>query len=545
MIYQSTYPDVVLSTATLWDFVFRKGAETEEERDKILYLEEDPGKGLKYSELKNRSISLARQLLNNGFKKGDTVVVFSENSVDFPVLIFAFLVSGIIGCPVNSMYQPEELAYQITDSKAVAVVASPKRLETAKAACRVSGLSIHNKLYVLADRDVDGIRCIKPSLEDLSKNQHLEQVSADDICLLCYSSGTSGLPKGVQLSHAGLTSAILQAIGMTPKSFTDKEVWIGVLPMAHMFGIFVHVLVAPYIRAKVVVFPEFHLQKFARAIDYYRVTTCHIVPPIAVHLIKGDVDPTAYNSSSLREWRSGAAPLGKDLQSLLEKRWGVPVHSWYGMSETSAIISISNVSNSPPPGAVGALAPNMTAKVLENGELCLKGPNIMLGYKDRPKFNAETIDSEGFMHTGDVVEIDDDGYIYVLDRVKELIKFNGYQVPPAELEDLLLKHEDIQDVAVTGLPDESRATEMPLAFVVLKDSFNHHDPKTLDMKRSEIHNYVAERVARHKQLRGGVVFVDKVPKSPSGKILRVKLREFLKNRWPLLSAEEKRLRIVV
>ncbi|KAF5356754.1 hypothetical protein D9756_006517 [Leucocoprinus leucothites] len=539
-LYESPYPPVELSDAPLWDFLFKRSAASGKEAHKIIYLEEDTGEQLRAPELQQLSIGLAHALLQIGLKKGDTVVVFSENTLQFPALVCALFLLGIICCPANSLYHPEELAYQITDSKASAVIASPTRLETAKAACHLTGLS--KSLYVLSEKDVDGVPRIHWLQANPGKQSQLDPVDVDDIALLCYSSGTSGPPKGVQLSHGNMTSAVLQAMRMTPSSFTPGEVWIGALPMAHMFGIpqIVHLLLAVHIRATVIVFRQFHLKRFARAIERYRVTACHIVPPIAVLLTKEDMDPSVYDFSSVREWRTGAAPLGKDLQSLLESKWGVPVYSWYGMSETGGIITISDASTKLEPGALGILAPNMIAKVLGNGELCLKGPNIMLGYQDRPKVNAETFDSDGFMRTGDVVEINEMGYIYILDRLKEIIKYNGYQVAPAELEDLLLKHDDINDVAVVGTHDVGRATELPLAFVVIRrDSVDLRDPAALDSKRSDIQKYVAERVAHHKRLRGGVIFVNKVPKSPSGKILRVKLREYLKTGWLSLSAEEK------
>ncbi|KXN82190.1 4-coumarate--CoA ligase-like 7 [Leucoagaricus sp. SymC.cos] len=559
-LYESPYPSIEPPTTPVWDFMFKRNNISEKEAHKIVYLEEDTGEQLRSFELQRHSFDLAHALLQKGLRKGDMVVFFSENTIQFPVLVYALFAAGIVCSPANSLYQPEELAYQIEDSGAAAVIVSPTRLETAKVACQLTRMS--KSLYVLSDNDVDGVPCLNPHQADATQQHRLGLVDAEDTALLCYSSGTSGTPKGVQLSHGNLTSAILQAMTMTPGSFTPSEVWISVLPMAHMFGVIAHILLATHIRATVIIFRQFHLKRFARAIETYRATVSHIVPPIAVLLTKEDMESSTYDFSSLREWRTGAAPLGKDLQSLLENKWGVPVYSWYGMSETGGIVTISDASTKLEPGALGILAPNMTAKILGNGELCLRGPNIMRGYQNRPKVNAETFDDEGFMHTGDVVEIHSDGYIYILDRLKEIIKYNGYQiikyngyqVAPAELEDLLLRHEDINDVAVIGTNDVGRATELPLAFVVLRDWMNIRDTATLDSKRSGIQDYVAERVAHHKRLRGGVIFVNKIPKrrelhsrersttdelfSPSGKILRVKLREYLKTGWLSLSSEE-------
>jgi len=291
--------------------------------------------------------------------------------------------------------------------------------------------------------------------------------------------------------------------------------------MSHMYGLFSTIYMAMYIGVKVIVMKRFSIDRYCAAAERYQATVGHIVPPIAVLLVK-NTDITRVKLPSLKEWRSAAAPLGHDLATSLETQWGVPIESLYAMTETTAVITMTSSTDAARmPGSVGRLSPNVEAKIV-NGELRVKGPNIMLGYYNRPDADAEAFDEEGYMRTGDVVRVDDNGFFFVVDRVKELIKYKGFQVPPAELEDLLLKHDDVADVAVIGVEDKAQATELPRAFIVLTKAAKNADPVEMKAKLIE---YVSARVAYYKKIRGGIVFVESIPKSPSGKILRRNLRD--------------------
>jgi len=253
-----------------------------------------------------------------------------------------------------------------------------------------------------------------------------------------------------------------------------------------------------------------------KSIQKYRATVGHIVPPIALLLAKHPL-VAKYDLSSINRWHSGGAPLGNDLIGMVEKRTKIPVRGGYGMTETTCVVSATTI-HMGKRGSVGKLLPNMTAKLVD-GELWVKGPNIMKGYLRNPKANAETFTKDGWLKTGDICIFDEDEDIFFVDRVKELIKYKVSQVPPAELEDLLLQHPDVDDAAVIGIYDDSQATEVPKAYVTLSAA-----AKKKQNVEKAIAEWVAERVANHMRLRGGVEVLEAIPKSPSGKILRKVLR---------------------
>ncbi|KAI0031368.1 hypothetical protein K488DRAFT_86858 [Vararia minispora EC-137] len=516
---------------SIWDFLFRQETgyanpiDTNADEDSVAYVDASSGEVLTRAVFRTKVKRLAYAFKHRlGLHKGDTVLICSSNSLHFPAVVLAVQAAGLVCSPANALFTPHELAYQVHDADARLVVAGCDQVAVVAAA----GAS---NIFLMEPAPKCGSGSADPayrSIWDLTDKEELEpealteEEAVNTIALLCYSSGTSGRPKGVKTTHYNITSALLQTMLSSPSSFTSREVWLATLPLSHMYAAFYHIYLAAHIGAKVVVLSKFSLDAFLDAIERHRVTSGHIVPPIAVRLSK-DVLARAYDLSSLREWRSAAAPAGGQLVDILEERCGVTFHTLYAMTETTAVIAMTQQGERPPPGACGRLGPNVEAKI-ENGELCLKGPNITLGYHNKHDADVEAFDNEGFMRTGDLVKVDDEGYIYVLDRVKEVIKFNGYQVPPAELEDLLLKHPDIHDAAVIGIQDEARATEVPLACVVLRKPTQYH-VKALELKRKEIVDFVAGQVAPFKQLRGGVRFLNQIPKSPAGKVLRRLLRE--------------------
>jgi acyl-CoA synthetase (AMP-forming)/AMP-acid ligase II len=292
-----------------------------------------------------------------------------------------------------------------------------------------------------------------------------------------------------------------------------------VLPLFHIYGLVVVLNMGLYTGATVVTLPRFELEAFLKAIQDFDVTLAHIVPPIVLALSKHPAVDN-YRMPKLKTIFSGAAPLGEDLTRACMDRLGVVVRQGYGMTETSPV---THSSPAPPKelkfGSVGVPAPNTECKIIdletgealspnERGEVCVRGPQVMTGYLNNPDATAETIDPEGWLHTGDIGYVDEDGHFFIVDRAKELIKYKGLQVAPAELEAVLLTHPSVADAAVIPYPDEE-AGEVPKAIVVLK----HKTPP------EAILEHVAQRVAPHKKIRH-IEFVDKIPKSPSGKILR-------------------------
>jgi acyl-CoA synthetase (AMP-forming)/AMP-acid ligase II len=336
--------------------------------------------------------------------------------------------------------------------------------------------------------------------------------------VLPYSSGTSGKPKGVMLTHYNLVSITYQADSII-NTFDENARSLAVLPFYHIYGMVVLMNFPLFRMATCVTMPRFDLEQFLQIIQDQKVTHLYLVPPIVIALAKHPI-VDKYNLSSVKLVTSGAAPLDEGVQKLCAQRLHCVVGQGYGMTETSLAISISADDPAKIKAASsGQLLPNMEAKILDvssgaelvpnqDGEVCVRGPNIMQGYLNNPAATASTIDSDGWLHTGDVGHIDDDGHFYIVDRVKELIKYKGMQVAPAELEGVLLSNPAIADAAVIPSPDEE-AGEIPKAFVVLRS----------EITPEQIMAYVAERVAPHKKIRL-VEIVPQVPKSPTGKILR-------------------------
>jgi acyl-CoA synthetase (AMP-forming)/AMP-acid ligase II len=292
-----------------------------------------------------------------------------------------------------------------------------------------------------------------------------------------------------------------------------------VLPLFHIYGLVVVLNMGLYTGATVVTMPRFELESFLKAVQDYDVSLAHIVPPIVLSLSKNPIVDN-YKLPKLKTLFSGAAPLGEELTRACMDRLGCSVRQGYGMTETSPVTHSSPAPPFPVKfGSVGVPAPNTECKIIDletgeslgpnqRGEVCVRGPQIMMGYLNNPEATAQTIDADKWLHTGDIGYADDDGHFFIVDRAKELIKYKGFQVPPAELEAVLLTHPCVADAAVIPYPDDE-AGEVPKGILVLREQI---EPEA-------ILEFVAERVAPHKRIRY-LEFVDKIPKSPSGKILR-------------------------
>jgi 4-coumarate--CoA ligase len=347
-------------------------------------------------------------------------------------------------------------------------------------------------------------------------------VSPDDIVCLPYSSGTTGISKGVMLTHKNLVANVAQVL--SGADISEDEKFIAVLPFFHIYGM--QVLMNTGLRAglTIITMPRFDLEEFLRFHQDYGITRSFVAPPIVVALAKHPMVDN-YDLSALRQVFSGAAPLSAELAIECGARIGCDIVQGYGMTELSPVSHLT-----PPgmfkPGSCGVTAPNTVTRIVdpitqkdlgvdEDGEVCIKGPQVMVGYLGNQAATDAIFDQDGWLHTGDIGHIDADGHLFIVDRLKELIKYNGFQVPPAELEALLLTHPAIADAAVVGLPDES-AGEIPVAHVVLRPG--------VEATPEEIQEFVAGQVAHYKQIRK-VVITDVIPKSASGKILRRILRD--------------------
>ncbi|RPK46074.1 Long-chain-fatty-acid--CoA ligase [Streptomyces sp. ADI92-24] len=349
-----------------------------------------------------------------------------------------------------------------------------------------------------------------------------------DIAALPYSSGTTGIPKGVMLTHRSMATNLEQLRPFVPMG-TGARI-LAVLPFFHIYGLTALMNAPLRTGATVVVLPRFDLAQFLAAIEKHRITGLYVAPPIVLALAKHPV-VDRYDLSSLEYVVSSAAPLDAELAAACSRRLGLPpVRQAYGMTELSPGTHVVPLAaENPPPGAVGTLLPNTEMRIVSldtpgedagthtDGEILIRGPQVMKGYLGRPDATAEMIDADGWVHTGDIGRVDEDGWLFVVDRVKELIKYKGYQVAPAELEALLLGHASIADAAVIGVYDAD-GNEVPKACLVRRPSV-----APVDLTADDVMAYVAERVAPYKKIRQ-VEFIDAVPRATSGKILRRELR---------------------
>jgi acyl-CoA synthetase (AMP-forming)/AMP-acid ligase II len=441
--------------------------------------------------------------------------ILAPNSPEWLVAAYGAMSAGGVVTGSNPLYTPDEVAAQLRGADARFLLTVPACLDTARAAVERVG---HPVVVVLHGPPEPGTVAFTDLRGDQPPPVALDP--AVDVALLPFSSGTGGLPKGVLLTHRALVANVLQQRAAFTVGRDDRM--LAVVPLFHATGFGVLANGALHAGPTLVILPQFDVEGFLGAIQEHRITATVVVPPVVLALAKHPaVD--RYDLSSLRWIGCGAAPLGAAGQEACARRLGRPVVQGYGMTELTAGVAIWPVTEAVRSGSAGRLLPGVTARIVdpvtgadrdpgETGELWVRSPSTMRGYRDDPDATAATLDAEGWLHTGDIARIDPDGALFVVDRVKELIKVKAFQVAPAELEALLRGHPAVTDAAVVGVPDE-RAGEVPKAFVV----------RAAPVTGDELMAYVAERVAPHKRL-GAVAFVDAIPTSPAGKTLRRLLR---------------------
>ena len=509
MIIKGPYQDVSVPKTALTPFVLHRVSDL---GDKPALIEGPTGRTLTFAQLADSISIAAYNLAQRGFKKGEVFGILSPNCPEYAIAFHAIATLGGIVTPINPLYTHHEIQHQLKDSGARFLVTVPGCAEKAGEAARAAGVE---ELFVFGS--APDATSFDSLLIDNGRAEQVEIDPLEDLIALPYSSGTTGLPKGVMLTHHNLVANIRQMEGLC--YFYETDTLICVLPLFHIYGLVVVLNMGLYSGSTIVTMPRFDLESFLKAVQDYNVSLAHLVPPIVLALSKHPVVDN-YKLPNLKTIFSGAAPLGEDLTRACMDRLGINIRQGYGMTETSPV---THSSPAPPAiakfGSVGVPAPNTECKIIdletgeplgpgERGEVCVRGPQIMKGYLNNPEATAQTIDAEGWLHTGDIGYADEDGHFFIVDRAKELIKYKGFQVPPAELEAILLTHPCVCDAAVIPYPDDE-AGEVPKGIVVLKEP----------AAPEAILEFVAERVAPHKRIRH-LEFVDKIPKSPSGKILR-------------------------
>ncbi len=508
MIFKSPYDDAFIDDVPLAGFVLKKGAEL---GDKPALIDGPSGRTITYAQLLASVQMVAAGLHERGFGKGDVFAIYSPNVPEYAVAYMAVASIGGVNTTASPLYTAEELAFQLNDANAVYLLTVPQLLEVALEAASRSNVK---EVFVLGEAEG------ATPFASLMSGGPVPSVEIDvhnDLVALPYSSGTTGFPKGVMLTHRNLVGNICQTLEL--HRTTPEDRLMGVLPFFHIYGQQVIMNAGLFRGATIITMPRFDLEQFLQIMQDRKITRAYLVPPIVLGLAKHPL-VDGFDLSELELILSGAAPLGQELQEAVERRLQCRALQGYGLTETSPVTHvIPDDDTSAKAGSIGPLVPNTEAKVVavdsgqelgpnERGEIWVRGPQIMKGYLNNEEATAHTIDADDFLHTGDIGYVDDDGYFFIVDRLKELIKYKGFQVPPAELEALLLGHEAISDAAVIPVPDEE-AGEIPKAFVVASG----------DITEEDLMSWVADRVAPHKKIRR-VEMVDEIPKSPSGKILR-------------------------
>jgi acyl-CoA synthetase (AMP-forming)/AMP-acid ligase II len=467
---------------------------------------------LTYGALADGVKRVASALRRRGFKKGDVMAIFSPNLPEYPIAFHAVASLGGIVTTLNSLYTPRELATQLKDSGARLLLTVPPFMDRVSEA--IKGLPIEE---VFTFGQADGTTPFTDLLAQPAEPFQVTIDPANDVVALPYSSGTTGLAKGVMLTHRNLVANVLQAEECI--HLREGERVLGVMPFYHIYGMTVIMNLAMHRGATVVTMPKFELESFLRVLQDHRVARAYVAPPIVVALAKHPM-VDQFDLSSVELVFSGAAPLDENLAQACGRRLNCKVNQGYGMTEASpATHLVSDDVDWKKVGSIGKVVAATECKVVDtvtgaeldpgaDGEILVRGPQVMKGYLNNPAATAQILDEDGWLHTGDIGHADADGDFYVVDRVKELIKYKGYQVPPAELEAILLTHPAVADAAVIPAPDEE-AGEVPKAFVVLKGQASPE----------ELMAFVAERVAPHKKIRACET-IEEVPKSASGKILR-------------------------
>ncbi len=513
IIHQSTMPPVEIPEVPVTSHVLRRAGGVP---DRPALIDGTSGRTLSFAELDRAIHSLAGGLATRGFAPGDTLALLAPNLPDYAVVFHGVAAAGGTVTTVNPTYGAEEIRFQLQDAGATLAVGSSGCVPALREA--VAGTEVHE--IVAIDGEPDGAI----SLAELMAAP-IEQVPVDvreQVVVLPYSSGTTGLPKGVMLTHHNLVSNLVQCDAMI--DYRDGDKGLAVLPFFHIYGMQILMNGMLSNGVSVITLPRFDLVQALQLIQEHRITHFYAVPPMILALAKHPIVDD-HDLSSLRVVICGAAPLGGELADQAAERIGCEVIQAYGMTELSPASHVTP-SGQYRPGSVGLTVPNAEARIVDpetgddqnvggEGELWLRGPMVMKGYLNNEEATAATIDADGWLHTGDVATIDEANHFYIVDRVKELIKYKGFQVAPAELEALIITHPAIADVAVVGVADEE-AGELPKAFVVAKPGAEVGD--------EELMGFVAEHVATYKQIRS-VEFVDEIPKSPSGKILRRFLRD--------------------
>ena len=481
--------------------------------------------------------------------KGEAVMVFTPNHLYVPLAYLTAAGSGRFFSGANPTYTAPEVAYQMKNIEAKIVLIHPSLLETGLKAAKEVGIP-KDRIFQFSDtpaETVNGVKDWRSMVASVADSKDWQwpnfdgEAALNTVACVNFSSGTTGLPKGVCISHRNLISNAEQSIesrfrftDSTADNFTPER-WLAFLPLYHAYSQLYTINIAARLKVPVYIMRSFVFEDFLKYIERYKITHLQTVPPIVVMLAKRP-ETKNYDISSIRNIICGAAPLSREMQNEVSSRFGVAIVQGWGMTETTcAGIGIAGMENDLS-GSIGNLLPNTEAKLIDEdgeevtkqgdpGELWVRGPQMLMRYWRNAEATKESKTQDGWFKTGDVAVVkgeQKDQKFWIVDRKKELIKVKGLQVAPAELEAVLLENDAVADAAVAGVTVRASGEEYPRAYVVLQSDYKGK------VSEEEVRKWVEPKVARHKRLDGGVMFVDEVPKLPSGKIMRKVMREWAK-----------------
>lgn len=476
---------------------------------------------------------MASGLREMGISIGDVILILLPNSIYFPIIFLAILSLGAIVTTMNPLSSPTEIEKQMRDCNACLAFIVSEKVEI----FRELGIPV---IELPEDLNSQSTRTDYPAFfELLSCNPELPpmaEIKQEDTAAIVYSSGTTGSSKGVVLTHQNFIAMVALfprfEASQYPYSSSDN-VYLALVPMFHIYGLSLFLMGLVSLGCCMIVMKKYDVEEMVRTIDEYGVTHFPIVPPLLNALTQRAKGVDGSRFRSLKQVSCGAAPASKTIiQEFIKTLPHVDFIQGYGLTESTAVGTRGfNTERIHKYSSIGLLAPNMEAKVVNwdtgsfqapgnTGELWLRGPSIMKGYLNNVEATMLTIDKDGWLHTGDIVYFDQDGYLYIIDRLKEIIKYKGFQIAPVDLEVILISHPDIDDAAVTALADKE-AGEVPVAFVVRRQGSA--------LSEEAVKSHVAKQVAPYKKLKK-VIFTHSIPKSPSGKILRRELKNKLSSR---------------
>jgi len=486
--------------------------------DAIAFSHKD--KNLTYGELDKLTSQLASGLNDMGVKKGDSVLLFLPNSLEFVISYYGILKAGGVVVPTNPLYKGRELKHQLNDAESCAIITDKGSLPKVKEIIDQSSL----KTIIVTDvKKVEGTTSLS---EILARHRAIPPAfkvkPKEDVAAIEYTGGTTGFPKGAMLTHYNLVANAIQ--NATWFSWNSKDVIIGVLPFYHSWGACTCVNSSIYTGARVIICPRFDAEELLRTIEREKATVMYGAASMFATLT--DSPPISkYDLSSLRYVKAGAMPIPPEVKERWEQVTGVNMVLGYGLSEASP-----ETHNCPPRrvkvGTVGIPIVDTEAKIVDQdtgrielppgeiGELIIRGPQVMKGYLNRPEDDKEAL-REGWLYTGDLAFMDDEGYFHIADRKKETIKYKGYTIAPAEVEAVLYEHPAVKECAVVGKAD-TIAGEIPKAYVVIKEG--------CALCAEELIKFCENRVSAYKKIRE-VEFILEIPKTPVGKVLRRILRD--------------------